>query len=140
MQARYSCAPHYTVIVARVSHWKWRETKQQPSRARSGHQISSCFVSLHFLCDILAPITVHVRGVEVWGDFPLPPQRYFKTSSEMARGARRERGFLLATRGLPNVLVCQLVLAVPGYVLEEICLPHAALGSVRCADRRFLRC
>ena len=33
-----------TVIVARMSHWKWIETKQQPSRARSGHQISCCLV------------------------------------------------------------------------------------------------
>ena len=47
-----------TVIGARMSHWKWRETKQHPSRARSGNQISCCLVSLHFLCDILAPITV----------------------------------------------------------------------------------
>ena len=31
---------------------KWRETKQQSNRARSGHPISCCFVSLHFLCDI----------------------------------------------------------------------------------------
>ena len=35
-----------------MSHRKWRETKQQPSRARSGHKISSCLVSLLFLCDI----------------------------------------------------------------------------------------
>ena len=48
-----------TVIVARMSHWKWSETKQEPSRARSGHQISCCLVSLHFLCDILALITVY---------------------------------------------------------------------------------
>ena len=48
----------FTVIVTRMSHWKWRETKQQPSRARSGHQISCCLVSLHFLCDILATSTV----------------------------------------------------------------------------------
>ena len=27
------------------SHRKWRESKQQPSRARSGHQISCCLVS-----------------------------------------------------------------------------------------------
>ena len=47
-----------SVIGARMSHWKWRETKQHPSRARSGHQISCCLFSLHFLCDILAPITV----------------------------------------------------------------------------------
>ena len=49
---------HSTVIGARMSYWKWRETTLQPSRARSGHQISCCLVSLHFLCDILAPITV----------------------------------------------------------------------------------
>ena len=36
-------------------------TKQQPSIARSGHQISCCLVFLHFLCDILAPITVQLR-------------------------------------------------------------------------------
>ena len=38
-------------------------TKQQPSGARSGHQISCCLVSLHFLCDILPPITVHIEFV-----------------------------------------------------------------------------
>ena len=37
-----------------MSHRKWRETKQQPSRARSGHQMSGCLVALHFLCDIQA--------------------------------------------------------------------------------------
>ena len=47
-----------TVIGARMSHWKWRETKLQPCRARSGHQISCCLVSLHFLRDILAPIMI----------------------------------------------------------------------------------
>ena len=41
-----------------MSHRKWRETKQQPSRDSSGHQISCCLVSLHFLCDILATFTV----------------------------------------------------------------------------------
>ena len=43
---------------ARNSHWKWRETKLQPSRGRSGNQIRGRLVSLHFLCDILVPITV----------------------------------------------------------------------------------
>ena len=38
----------------RMSHRKWRETKQKPSRARSGHQISCCLVYLHFLCNILS--------------------------------------------------------------------------------------
>ena len=49
-----------TVIIARMSHWKWRETKLQPSRAMSGHQISCCLVYLHCLCDILATITVQI--------------------------------------------------------------------------------
>ena len=35
----------------RMSHRKWRETKQQPRRARSVHQISCCLVSL---CDVLS--------------------------------------------------------------------------------------
>ena len=39
--------------LGRMSHRKWRETKQQPSRARSGKNISCCLVSCHFLCDIL---------------------------------------------------------------------------------------
>ena len=40
------------------------ETKQQPIRAMSGHQISCCLVSLHFLCDILSSHSVltHVRA------------------------------------------------------------------------------
>ena len=38
----------------RMLNRKWRETKQQPSRAWSGNQISGCLVSLHFLCDILS--------------------------------------------------------------------------------------
>ena len=36
-------------------HWKWRKTRQQPSRAQECHQISCCLVvSLLFLRDILA--------------------------------------------------------------------------------------
>ena len=35
-----------------MSHRKWREIKQQPSRARSDHLISWCLFSLHFLSDI----------------------------------------------------------------------------------------
>ena len=44
---------HYTVNVCRMSHRIRRESKQDPSRARSGNQISCCLVSLHFLCGIL---------------------------------------------------------------------------------------
>ena len=41
-------------LVDRMSQRKRRETKQPPSWPRSGNQISSCLVSLHFLCDILS--------------------------------------------------------------------------------------
>ena len=34
-------------------HRKWKETKQQPSRETSGHQISCCFLSLQILWGIL---------------------------------------------------------------------------------------
>ena len=60
--AGYRCI----VIVARMSHWKWRESKVQPGRVRSGHQISCCLVSLHFLCDILAPISRYSMRVNTF--------------------------------------------------------------------------
>ena len=44
----------YTGQPDRMSHRKWREIKQQPSRARQGQEISCCIVALHFLCDILS--------------------------------------------------------------------------------------
>ena len=42
----------YTERPDRISHRKWRETKQQQSRARSGNEISCCLVFLYFLCEI----------------------------------------------------------------------------------------
>ena len=36
----------------RIPQRIWRETKMQPSTARSGHHISCILFSLHFLCDI----------------------------------------------------------------------------------------
>ena len=51
-------------------HRKWRESKQQPSRARSGHQISCCLVSLHFLCDILSSRPVHCNNRSAIEDMP----------------------------------------------------------------------
>ena len=47
-----------------MSHRKWRETKQQPSRARSVHQLSCFLVCLHFLCDILQISTVDRSNLE----------------------------------------------------------------------------
>ena len=41
----------------RMLHRKLRETKWQPSRARSGHQLRCCLVSLHFL--LVGPVTNH---------------------------------------------------------------------------------
>ena len=46
-----------------MSHRKWRSTKQHPSRARAGYQISCCLLSLHFLCDILSGGPVHSREI-----------------------------------------------------------------------------
>ena len=39
-----------TVIIPRMSLWKWRETKQQPSRARSGHHLKLLLSFPPFLC------------------------------------------------------------------------------------------
>ena len=48
-----------TVIVARMSHKKWRETKQQMIWWPDLALLGCCLVSLQFQCDILATITVH---------------------------------------------------------------------------------
>ena len=76
-----------TAIVARMSHWKWRETKRQPSR---GHQISCCLVYLHFMCDILATITVWNTQ---WCKF-------------LSQEVRENRAFLLRRRASFPLSVC----------------------------------
>ena len=41
-----------------MAHRRWKETKQQPGTAGPGNMLGYCLVSLHFRCDILAPIPV----------------------------------------------------------------------------------
>ena len=48
----------HTEWLDRMSHRKWRATKQHPHRATPGHQISCCLVNLHFLCNILSSHSV----------------------------------------------------------------------------------
>ena len=69
-----------------MSYWKWRETKQEPSRATSGHQISCWLVFLHFLCEILAPITVYEHKYRAIG-----PVLGSSTSRNIARFAFKRR-------------------------------------------------
>ena len=47
-----------TGIGARMSYRKWRENKQQLIRWPELCLLGLCLVSLHFRCDILAPIPV----------------------------------------------------------------------------------
>ena len=71
-----------------------RETKQQPRRTRSGHQLGCCLVSLHFLCDIpvshakrvlpLSP-TTHIISGEI--GLPLPSPSNGRAISQCDRGA-----------------------------------------------------
>ena len=49
MHADWNFIISYTGPPDRMSHRKWRSTKQHPSRARAGYQISCCLLSLHFL-------------------------------------------------------------------------------------------
>ena len=44
--------------VCRMPHKKFRVTKQQPSRAKSGHLLSCCLVFLLFLGEIISTSTV----------------------------------------------------------------------------------
>ena len=53
----------------RMSHRKWRVTKQDPSRARPGTQLGCCLLSLHFMCDILqsSPVYGNKSRFLKWG-------------------------------------------------------------------------
>ena len=55
---QYSCQC-CTGLVCRMPHRKWRETKLQQSREKSGQHLSCCLHSLHFLWGILRMSTVH---------------------------------------------------------------------------------
>ena len=43
-------------------------TKQHPSKATSGQQVSYCLVSLHLLCDILCSHPVCAENMQPWGE------------------------------------------------------------------------
>ena len=47
-----------TVLVLRMAHRIWKETKQQPGIARPGNMLGCCLVSFHFLWAILSTSTV----------------------------------------------------------------------------------
>ena len=60
-----------TVNVSRISHRKWRESKQQLIRLLDLTLLGYILVSFHILCDILQTLTVY--GIVEW-DQPEPKQ------------------------------------------------------------------
>ena len=46
--------PDCTVLVLRMAHRIWKETKQQPGTAGPGNMLGCCSVSFHFLWVILS--------------------------------------------------------------------------------------
>ena len=55
-----------TVLVLRMAHRIWKETKQEPGTAEPGNMIDCCLVSFHFLWAILSTSTVQGG----WGGWP----------------------------------------------------------------------
>ena len=47
-----------TVLVLRMAHRIWKETKQQPGTAVPGNMLGCCLISFHFLWAILSTSTV----------------------------------------------------------------------------------
>ena len=47
-----------TVLVLRMAHRIWKETKQEPGTAGPGNMLGCCLVSFHFLSAILSTSTV----------------------------------------------------------------------------------
>ena len=54
MMIRVRC----TVLVLRMAHRKWKETKEQPGTAGPGNMLSCCLISFHFMWVILSTSTV----------------------------------------------------------------------------------
>ena len=58
-----------TVLVLRMAHSIWKETKQQPCTAGPGNMLGCCLISFHFLWAILSTSTVQSpskRHVRFW--------------------------------------------------------------------------
>ena len=76
----------------RMSHRKWRESKQHPRRPRLGYQLGCCLVSLHFLCNILQSSPVQeVLGRKslrnlVPGNLPNLAKCFFQSSLRFGDG------------------------------------------------------
>ena len=47
-----------TVLVLRMAHRIWKETKQQPGTAGPGHMLGCCLVYFHFMWAILSTSTI----------------------------------------------------------------------------------
>ena len=52
-----------TVLVLRMAHRIWKETKQQPGTAGPGHMLGCCLLSFNFLWTILSTSIVEVRYI-----------------------------------------------------------------------------
>ena len=52
-----------TVIVLRMAHRIWKESKQQPGTAEPGNMLGCCLISFYFLWAILSMTTVHSEGL-----------------------------------------------------------------------------
>ena len=109
-----------------MSQKKWRETKQQPSRARSGHQVSCCLTSLRHPirspCSSSIPSYTRTRVRNV----PLSPSCLHLPCSSLDRGTRTdslsttEPGIKACTwlREIPSCS-CLTVLPGPAWVLPS---------------------
>ena len=49
-----------TVLVLRMAHRIWKETKQEPATAGPGNMLGCCLIPFHFLWAILSTSTVEV--------------------------------------------------------------------------------
>ena len=126
----------YIAWLTGMSHRKWSETKQQPRRGSSGHQISCCLVSLHFLCDILYNIYLPGLGTAAeWLDVPSIPSTLSGAESVLsALRAAMSAGGVGRTERRPIPAGALMAEAACGggrrAGLDEMCLEQVRLYSV----------
>ena len=62
-----------TVLVLRMAHRKWKESKQQPSMLSGPAEPGSCLVSFHILWAILSTSTVQSTSKRLYLGCAIPP-------------------------------------------------------------------
>ena len=108
------------MLVLRIAHRIWKETKQDPGTAGPGNMLGCCLISFHFLWAILSTSTVlqgqdhgqgHLEVVRALLQHPqIDPNKGMKSNAATALYYASD---IIPTTGLPEPDYVRLIIANP---------------------------